>query len=557
MTLLPLGGAVLLLVAAGAPSGAGAVAATASSASAHRVSSHFSWRRAGRPKAEQRYPFEGFVGEPARTGSTDDWPFLLLLEETPTVVTAPVAPQPVVAPVAPAVVAAPVVAAVAAPVAATIAAPVAVVVPPLPAVVATAPAAPAAVAVPAVAAAAPPAAVAPATITAPIVASTPITAPVPESSVPAAPVATMPVEPETPPAVGGWHQALAAVKLTITASFVLKALCIGSNIIYQASPLPTARAFAKNGDTGEADSAPLVSIAFSCTQFSFYGTFAFMATGKSGFLVLVYSNALGLIMGIYYVYAYMSNCHNLANLEKTWKYLRFIAACLLGQMISTCFLPTGKALLLVGLVSSTCSMVSAVSLVTTVPEVFRTRCSKSLPVAILVCGEVSGVLWMLCGLMLADVYIILPNVVCLIISTFALFLTWYFPSEVDEDEAASEFGHQPIQVRRSSHSRRVSFNKGAASSHETTTDYGSMSRINSYSSHSSHSASKPASVFHRRTSSAPPEASPPPVCSSSYAACAGTGEADAGETGGTPSPPMLWPMSPDPSSDDEAGCVRI
>mmetsp|Transcript_164890 Transcript_164890/g.529233 ORF Transcript_164890/g.529233 Transcript_164890/m.529233 type:complete len:555 (-) Transcript_164890:150-1814(-) len=554
MTLLPLGGTVLLLVAAGAPSGAGAVAATARSASAHRVSSHFSWRRAGPPKAEQRYPFEGFVGEPARTDITDDWPFLMFLEDTPTVMTAPVAPQPVVALVAPAAVAAPVVPAVAAPVAAAIAAPVAVAVPPQPAVVTAAPAAPAVVAFPAVAAAVPPAAVALATITAPIIASVPITAPVPEAPVPAAPVAT-PVEPETPPVVGGWHQSLAAVKLTITASFVLKALCIGSNIIYQASPMPTAREFAKAGDTGEADSAPLVSIAFSCTQFSFYGTFAFMATGKSGFLVLVYSNALGLIMGFYYVYAYMSNCHNPANLQKTWKYLKFIAVCVLGQMISTYFLPTGRALLLVGLVSSTCSMVSAVSLVTTVPEVFRTKCSKSLPVAILVCGEVSGVLWVLCGLMLADVYIILPNVVCLIISTFALILTWYFPSGADEDEGASEFVQQPLQVRRSSNSRRVSY-KGAASSHETTKDYGSMSRINSYSSHSGHSASKPASIFHRRTSSAPPEASPPPVCSSSYAACAGTGEADYGETGGTPSPPMLWPMSPEPS-DDEAGCARV
>mmetsp|Transcript_6987 Transcript_6987/g.15935 ORF Transcript_6987/g.15935 Transcript_6987/m.15935 type:complete len:486 (-) Transcript_6987:452-1909(-) len=316
----------------------------------------------------------------------------------------------------------------------------------------------------------------------------------------------------------GLHHWLHALKLMLSASFVLKCLCISSNVLYQVSPLPAARQFQKTGDTGEADSAPLVSIAFSCTQFFFYGSFAFFATGKSGFLVLVYSNAVGLALGYYYIYAFLAHCSDKQMASTTWTYLRCLACLFLGQFAFTYILPPGKALLMVGLISSTCTLISACSLVLTVPDVIRKRCSRSLPVPILMCGEVSAVLWLMCGYMLGDLYIILPNVVCVIITSLALFLAWYFPREVDD----VDFGRFAVGAQE-------------PEEEEGPRDYGSMTYSSTHhwaGSGSDHSPSPIARPTARRCSSSP------------HVYCAGTGEAD-GETGGTPSPPAQSPMDPE------------
>lgn len=341
------------------------------------------------------------------------------------------------------------------------------------------------------------------------------------------------------------------LKLTFSASFILKSLCIGSNVMFQVSPLPQTRKFAKTGDTGEADSAPLVSIAFSGTQFSFYGLFAYWVTGKSGFLVLVYSNVLGLCMGAFYVFQFIAHCKNPAMIKQTWTYLQGIACVFCVQFCATELLPTGRALMFVGLVSSSCSLISACSLVTTVPEVFRKRCSNTLPVAILWCGEASCVLWLLCGLTLGDAYIILPNGVCLIITTFALSLSWYFPTTYEDEPLA----RQPSMARR--HASMAQHCQAGSSANPL--EYGTMIRTSSTAGSHLHQRHEPSvSSSHRRMILEPPSKA------ARFGYSAGTGEQeDAGETGGTPSPPMLYPMtespdvSPDPSDDDCEGFAAL
>ena len=55
----------------------------------------------------------------------------------------------------------------------------------------------------------------------------------------------------------------------------------------EVSPYSQVAEFASKQDTGEADSAPLISILYGGCQWCFYGTFAYESTYKSGFLVLV------------------------------------------------------------------------------------------------------------------------------------------------------------------------------------------------------------------------------------------------------------------------------
>mmetsp|Transcript_3106 Transcript_3106/g.8910 ORF Transcript_3106/g.8910 Transcript_3106/m.8910 type:complete len:405 (-) Transcript_3106:157-1371(-) len=227
-----------------------------------------------------------------------------------------------------------------------------------------------------------------------------------------------------------WHAWLDAVRLTLSFTFVLKALCIASNIAYQMSPLPLIRGFDAAGDTGDADSAPFVSVAYGCCQYSFYGLFAYGATGRSGFLVLVYSNVLGVIIGVYYIYAFVVNCKHAEMIRLTSVYFKSIGVLILVQIYCMFAFPVTRALLFVGCVSSGWSLVSAISLVTPLPEVMKTRCSKSLQMPVLLCSFGSAILWLACGVTLHDKYIIVPNAFCLILTSVALAMAWYYPRDV-------------------------------------------------------------------------------------------------------------------------------
>ena len=51
-----------------------------------------------------------------------------------------------------------------------------------------------------------------------------------------------------------------------------------------------------------------MSIACVGAQWCFYGLFAFSYTGNHGFLVVVYANCVGALMGCYYTYSFQENC---------------------------------------------------------------------------------------------------------------------------------------------------------------------------------------------------------------------------------------------------------
>merc|ERR1740117_2163794 len=117
-----------------------------------------------------------------------------------------------------------------------------------------------------------------------------------------------------------------------------------SNILFQASPLPAAKLFMEQGDTGDTDSAPFISIAYGSSQWCFYGLFAFIVTGKRGFLVLVYSNIVGACLGIFYVFTFQRNCKNEEVMYMSNMYFRVLGTLVGVQLICMAVLPAVRAL---------------------------------------------------------------------------------------------------------------------------------------------------------------------------------------------------------------------
>jgi len=214
-----------------------------------------------------------------------------------------------------------------------------------------------------------------------------------------------------------------------TFAFILKGMCMFSSLLGQVSPVPQVMRFHKTGDTGDADAAPFMSMLYGGFQWSLYGFFAFIVTGRSGFLVLVYSNILGGTLGVCYVSEFHRNCRNKEALRRLFFYYKVAAFFFCVQLLAILFLETQNALFFCGLLSSVCSLITACSLLTTLPQVLRTRCSSSINVPLLYCGLVSGSLWLMCGIMLRDPWILCPNFIGLLVLCCALTAVLMFPQE--------------------------------------------------------------------------------------------------------------------------------
>lgn len=235
------------------------------------------------------------------------------------------------------------------------------------------------------------------------------------------------------------HSLFSLFRVSLSLAFVVKALCMMCNIFYQVSPLPLITSYKAKGDTGDADLAPFIATCYGGWQWCFYGLFAYCVTAKSGFLVLVYSNFVGATLGLYYVYAFNSNCRNEAMLEKSRLYYAVLGGIVFVQACAILTQQPVRALFFSGIVSSVWSIIASGSLVSSVPTVYETRNSASLPLPLLVMGEISAALWITCGVMLKDPWITCPNTFAFAVCTFALYLCFKFPAGGCDCEADDLF----------------------------------------------------------------------------------------------------------------------
>jgi len=225
-------------------------------------------------------------------------------------------------------------------------------------------------------------------------------------------------------------------------AMVVKALCVVGNVLVQVSPFPSVKRWETRGCTGEADAAPYVSIAFGGCQWCFYGTFAWLVTNRSGFLILVHSNVLGLVLGSYYVFTFFNNCRNDEALRTLQKYLSAVSALALLQVCALGVLPAERALFLIGIISSFCSFINATSVLVTVPAVLRTKDSSSIPGPYAVANLLSAMTWTLCGFILADPCVTMPNLFASCCSAGSLVLKVMYPSSEKEELLTVEEGQK-------------------------------------------------------------------------------------------------------------------
>ena len=85
---------------------------------------------------------------------------------------------------------------------------------------------------------------------------------------------------------------------------LVKVLATASNVVLQLSPLPLVMTMKLKKSTLDYSPFPFVALTACGYQWSFYGYFAYTATANVGFLMLVYANILGLVLGAYYLWTF-------------------------------------------------------------------------------------------------------------------------------------------------------------------------------------------------------------------------------------------------------------
>lgn len=224
----------------------------------------------------------------------------------------------------------------------------------------------------------------------------------------------------------------------LTFASMIKAVCLLGNVLVQISPFPQVKRWEKRQDTGEADAAPYVSIAYGGWQWCYYGFFAFFLTRRSGFLILVHSNCLGAVLGTYYTMAFYRHCKDNQARQGLQKYLCCVMTLIFVQVCAISTMPAERALFMTGLISSFCGFVGAISMLASLPTVIRTQDSRAIPGPLALANSFSALAWLVCGYILADPMISAPNVVCFFCSMLCLYLKQRYPCDESGDGDCEE-----------------------------------------------------------------------------------------------------------------------
>merc|ERR1719387_2725600 len=228
-----------------------------------------------------------------------------------------------------------------------------------------------------------------------------------------------------PEDAGQMHQWLRLLSF----SFLLKAAAIMSSVVLTLSPLRAIWRIQQERDTLTFAPYCFFCVAVCGLQWCAYGRFAFLVTSNYGFLILVYSNVLGVVMGTFYVYTYWCNMN--CKLRKK----QFMDCCYAAAAIyafEATVVPStshARALLIVGTMSACMSVLVSCAPLAELKTILKTRDASAIPSDISMASFVASSLWLACAVLLHDLWILVPNVAGLVLGGFQLFLLAIFPKD--------------------------------------------------------------------------------------------------------------------------------
>lgn len=191
----------------------------------------------------------------------------------------------------------------------------------------------------------------------------------------------------------------------------LSAAAVITTIALQLSPMPSSLEIRRDRDVKRYDGYPYFAVLAGATQWCLYGSYAAFESKDMNFLTMVGANGPGMLFGVFYI----SNFFRFVPKEDARKsalrgYL-MVGGMLLLAEIAACITLGRGAVWWLGLLGSIGSAQIALSPFKTLPEVLRTRSTRSWPLDLCVWNLIQS--WFTGGFGLAnfDMWVFVPNLI--------------------------------------------------------------------------------------------------------------------------------------------------
>jgi len=209
----------------------------------------------------------------------------------------------------------------------------------------------------------------------------------------------------------------------------IKGLAMGSSYMQHLAPMISVLPMLRRRSVFGRDPGPFVALAFNCSHWCLYGLFGFVYTGDWQRLIMVYSNILGSLLGIFYTIVYRINCDSSAGRARWYFYLRLAALIAGVEAFVLLTWPARSVLVMLGCMSTSLSISVAVSPLLTLRTVLQTRSSASMPADLVIASLVSNLLWLACGAIVADGFLVVSSIVNICAGLVSLsFVVRFHPS---------------------------------------------------------------------------------------------------------------------------------
>lgn len=191
----------------------------------------------------------------------------------------------------------------------------------------------------------------------------------------------------------------------------LSAAAVVTTVALQLSPLPSTLEIRRDRDVKRYDGYPYFAVLAGATQWCIYGSYAAMTSKDMNFLTMVAANGPGVAFGIFYISNYFRFIPTEDARNAALKgYLKIGLAILIAEFTS-CIVLGRQSVFWLGLLGAIGSAQIAVSPFKTLPEVLRTRSTRSWPLDLCMWNLIQSWFTGSFGVANDDPWVWIPNVV--------------------------------------------------------------------------------------------------------------------------------------------------
>jgi len=202
----------------------------------------------------------------------------------------------------------------------------------------------------------------------------------------------------------------------------LSAAAVITTIALQLSPLPSSMEIQRDRDVKRYDGYPYFAVLAGASQWCLYGSYAAWQAHDANFLTMVAANGPGVLLGMFYITNFFRfvPTEDVRNMQLQ-RYLTFAGVLVLMEL-ACCIVLGHGAVFWLGLLGAIGSAQIALSPFKTLPEVLRTRSTRSWPLDLCFWNLIQSLFTGGFGLANSDLWVFVPNLIGVIAALFQMAL---------------------------------------------------------------------------------------------------------------------------------------